>query len=322
MNSRSAGEALFDLASLTKPLVTAPLALAFLDLDADRRWQLGFHDRAEPLTVRQLLSHSAGLPPWRPFTGEGLAEQLRRPVPHAPLLRTATVGESTYSDLGYRLLAELLERELNLPWLKLGLASGLSPWPWALAPTPLPDGRDREAWVLATDLPFPEQASGLPHDANARAGMIGHAGFGATAPQLEAALRAWVGAGWPRRMAVETSIGDGTRWGLGLIRAQRGSGRFAEQLLRVPEGAGVHVLADATNAAPMDAPPLGPPGEPTDWWYHTGYTGVLLCARPKDGTALALLCHRRGPDGALLDDEALRARRWSALDRLVATLGG
>lgn len=88
----------YDLASLAKPLVTAPLALAFLDLDADRRWTLGFHDRETPLTVRQLLSHTSGLPPWRPFTGEALAIQLRRAVVGHPLLRPATLGLATYSD--------------------------------------------------------------------------------------------------------------------------------------------------------------------------------------------------------------------------------
>ena len=89
----------YDLASLAKPLVTAPLALAFLDLDADRRWSLGFHDRTEPLTVRQLLSHSSGLPPWRPYTGEAVAQQLRRPVPEHPLLRAGTPGPVSYTHL-------------------------------------------------------------------------------------------------------------------------------------------------------------------------------------------------------------------------------
>jgi CubicO group peptidase (beta-lactamase class C family) len=81
---------LFDLASLTKPLVTAPLALAYLNLNVDRRWQLGFHDREGPLTVRQLLSHSAGLPPWRPFTGERVADQVQRAVEES--LRTIQAG--------------------------------------------------------------------------------------------------------------------------------------------------------------------------------------------------------------------------------------
>ena len=124
----------YDLASLAKPLVTAPLALAFLDLDADRRWSLGFPDRPEPLTVRQLLSHSSGLPPWRPYTGEALAPQLRRPVPEHPLLRAATPGLASYSDLNYRLLSELLEAETGVPFLRLGAASGLSPAPWTETP--------------------------------------------------------------------------------------------------------------------------------------------------------------------------------------------
>ena len=86
----------FDLASLAKPLVTAPLALEGLDLDRDRRAQLGFQGRAEPLTVRQLLSHSAGLPPWLPYTGEPLAGQLARDFPAGahPRLVRASVGSS------------------------------------------------------------------------------------------------------------------------------------------------------------------------------------------------------------------------------------
>jgi CubicO group peptidase (beta-lactamase class C family) len=317
---------LFDLASLAKPLVTAPLALAYLDLDADRRWQLGFPDRAQLLTVRQLLSHSAGLSPWRPYTGEGVATQLRGAASGDPLFRAAEVGESTYSDLGYRLLAELLEAELGCDWRELGAAtSGLSPWPWHPAPVAMPAGRDREAWGLATDQPFPEARAGEPHDANARAGMRGHAGFAATLPQFEGALRTWVGAGWPARMAVPTATtAEGQLWGLGLLNAQRGPGRFAEGLLRIPQGlGGVHVVADQTADIPASAPSLqGPPGERTEWWFHTGYTGPLLCVRPSDGCVVALLIHRLGPAGALLTEEALRGRRWGLLAQLADTLQG
>ncbi len=317
---------MYDLASLTKPLVTAPLALAYLDLDSDRRWQLGFHDRAEPLTVRQLLSHSAGLSPWRPYTGEPVAVQLRRPVGADPLLRAATVGESSYSDLGYRLLAELLEAELGLGWRHLGAAtSGLMPWPWQPAPVDLPPGRDREAWAAATEIRFPEARPGEPHDANARAGMPGHAGFAASRAQFEASVRIWVGAGWPRRMAEPTAkTAEGQVWGLGLLNAQRGPGRFAEALLRIPEGlGGVHVVAEGGVDAPTPAPTLqGPPGERTGWWYHTGYTGPLVCVRPSDGCVVALLIHRLGPSGALLSEDELRGRRWGLLTRLADTLQG
>lgn len=321
----------FDLASLAKPLVTGTLAHAFLDLDADRRWVLGFHDRQEPLTARMLLCHASGLPAWRPFTGEPLAAQLRRPVDEGahPLLARHPVGEARagrahYSDLNYRLLGELLEQDLGFPWRHLGAAMGLTPAPWREHPVELPPGPDREAWALSTDAPFPEPDPAQPHDANARAGMIGHAGFGATAAQLEAFLSRWVAAGWPVRMAVEAAhAADGTIWGLGLQRVMTGPGRFSALLDALPSGVGIHVAEDTTDAAPPPGPKLeGPPGRPSAWWMHTGFTGPALFVRPADGACLALLCHRRGPDGSLLDLEAMRARRWAVLEGLRARLGG
>ena len=314
----------YDLASLTKPLVTAPLALAFLDLEADRRWALGFHDRKSPLTVRRLLSHSSGLPPWRPFTGEPVAAQLRREVPDHPLLRSATPGPVTYSDLNYRLLAELLEMETGVPFPKLGSASGLSPAPWAVPPVVIPDAADAEAWRLATDRPLPERDLRLPHDANARAGMPGHAGFGTTAPQLQAALARWVAAGWPGRMAVDAAVdGPRTHWGLGLQVLFSGGGWFGQLLSNLPQGFGLRVLEDSTEALPPAAPLQDPdPGPPSGWWFHLGYTGPALFYRPSDQSCLALLVHRRGPAGGLLEVEALRARRWAALARFVGQCEG
>jgi len=313
---------LYDLASLAKPLVTAPLALAFLDLDADRRWTLGFHDRETPLTVRQLLSHSSGLPPWRPFTREPIAAQLRRPVSGHPLLRPATPGLATYSDLNYRLLGELLVAETGVPFARLGAASGLSPAPWTDLPVEVPDGPDAAAWVLATDHPFPPRQPGLPHDANARAGMAGHAGFGAAAPQLRAALDRWVAAGWPDRMAVETAEGeDGAHWGLGLQVAFTGSGRFGQLLLRLPMDLGIHVVEGSSAGLPPPPPGLAPdPGPPSGWWFHLGYTGPALFFRPADGACVALLIHRRDPGGELLDAATLQARRWQVLQAWIRSV--
>ena len=319
----SATSSFYDLASLAKPLVTAPLAHAFLDLDADRRFALGFHDRADPLTARQLLCHVGGLPPWRPFTGEAVAAQLRRPTLGHALLRDAKAGEATYSDLGYRLLAELVEAETRVPTLRLGAAlSGLAPAPWREAPEPMPDGPDAEAWRAAEPtLALPRPEAHLPHDLNARAGMAGHAGFGATAAQLRAWLKIW-SAQWAPRMCVEASReADGSLWGLGLRAAHLGSGRFAELLAGVPIGAGVRVIEDGTRERSASAPHLETePGPPSAWWCHFGFTGPALFFRPEDGACLALLLHRLGPDGALLDAEDLRARRWELLSRFTDTL--
>ena len=313
----------FDLASLAKPLVAAPLAHAFLELDADRRYTLGFHDRDTPLTVRQLLSHSAGLPPWRPFTGERLAVQLRRPVAGHLLLGEAERGGATYSDLGYRVLAELVEAETRVPFVHLGAAmSGLSPAPWREVPVPVPDGPDAEAWRAADpELALPQPDARLPHDLNARSGMVGHAGFGATAAQLRNWLRIW-STQWAPRMCLETSKeSDGSVWGLGLRAAHLGPGRFAELLTRVPMGVGLQVLEDATTRHAESPPPLGSVlGAASGWWCHFGFTGPALFFRPADGACLALLMHRRGPEGHLLDAEALRARRWKLLSAITARL--
>jgi CubicO group peptidase (beta-lactamase class C family) len=320
----TAARAFFDLASLAKPLVTAPLALSRLDLDQDRREQLGFLARPEPLTVRQLLSHSAGLPPWLPFTGESLARQLDQgfPVGAHILLREARAGISTYSDLGYRLLGELLEQETGRPFSALGAeASGLSPAPWADAPVEIPDGPDAAAWPLAAPrTPFPSRSSHLPHDANARAGMHGHAGFGATPQQLESVLERWIQSGAPSRMAVETaSAEDGTPWGMGLQRSLAGPGRFGELLMRIPgDRLGIHVIdSEAGHLAPSVPEVSTVPGEPTAWWMHFGFTGPALFVRPTDGACVCLLIHRRGPAGELLNLSQLQARRWELLSRFV-----
>lgn len=315
----------FDLASLTKPLVTAPLALQRLDLDLDRREQLGFQDRESPLTVRHLLSHSAGLPAWLPFTGEPLAVQLQRGIPEGrhPLFRWGSQGLAVYSDLSYRLLADLLEAELGRPFQELGAeATGFSPSPWPESAEAVPDGPDAEAWAIAEpNLPLPPRAGRLPHDANARAGMQGHAGFGCTPAQMKTWLQRWAGSRTPARMAVETArAADGTVWGLGLQRVFDGAWHFGQLLSRIPLGLhGTHVMA-TTSAELADPLPVPKPGagKPTAFWMHFGFTGPALFIRPEDGLCIGLLLHRRGPEGELLSLDALRARRWRMLEAFLA----
>jgi len=313
----------FDLASLAKPLVTAPLALDKLDLDMDRRQQLGFGARTEPLTVQQLLSHSSGLPPWLPYTGEALARQLERGFPAGahPLLRSAMVGQSTYSDLNFRLLGELLEQETGRTFADLGReTSGLSPAPWGEAPIWIPDGPDAEAWPLAApSVMLPLRSPHLPHDANARAGMRGHAGFGGTPEQVKACLERWIAGGYARRMAVDTARAqDGTRWGLSLQRSLSGRSRFGQLLAQIPASlTGIHVRVSTETAFAPPLPAEEAAGEPTAWWMHFGFTGPALFVRPEDGTCLCLLTHRRGPEGELLDAWRLQERRWAMLEGIV-----
>ncbi len=105
-------DTLFDLASLTKPLVTAFLAAYFLErgqwrLEDDARRFLP-ELRPLPVTLGQLLTHSAGLRPWHPFYLYRPQDDLDQA---ASLCDAAAPGACVvYSDVGYILLKHLLEK--------------------------------------------------------------------------------------------------------------------------------------------------------------------------------------------------------------------
>jgi len=108
------GDTLFDLASLTKPLVTAPAILLLvhdgaLQLDEPVKTVLPEFER-EDVTVRHLLTHTSGLPAWRPLFREltsprEVVRYLGAIPPEHP------VGTRiVYSCLGYIVLGVLIER--------------------------------------------------------------------------------------------------------------------------------------------------------------------------------------------------------------------
>lgn len=201
---------LFDLASLTKPLFTAREVLravedGLLDLDDP----LGAHlpDLAwmqdTPLkerTLRQLMTHTAGLPAWAPLYSWGDAATIR-----ARLLQEAwPLGENTYSDLGYMLLGVVLERVRGRPLREFELDPGFtfSPDPEQTVAT------ERCAWrgrVLR----------GETHDENAFAlgGVTGHAGLFGTLEAVLNAAQAILNGSWlsPAALAEYLRPHDGNR---------------------------------------------------------------------------------------------------------------
>ncbi len=112
-------DTIYDLASLTKPLVTALLIVRFserglLDLNAPvARYLDEFEDAGKrEITLLELLTHTSGLPNWRPLY---LEAQTREDVP-AAIARvlieedTQSSQDAIYSDLNYVLLGFVLER--------------------------------------------------------------------------------------------------------------------------------------------------------------------------------------------------------------------
>ena len=111
-------DTIYDLASLTKPLVTALLCarrieLGELTLDSSVSHYLGEFDRTDKqtITIRELLTHTSGLPAWRPLYLLAEDEPERAAGAIANLDLEYKPGTRViYSDMGYIALGILLER--------------------------------------------------------------------------------------------------------------------------------------------------------------------------------------------------------------------
>jgi len=128
-------ETIYDLASLTKPLVTGLLCarrieLGELTLDSSVSHYLPEFDRTDKhmITVRQLLTHTSGLPAWRPLYV--LAEGRRDATIAAIANEKLAYGPGTrvlYSDLGFITLGILLERMTRTNFVELASKEIIGP---------------------------------------------------------------------------------------------------------------------------------------------------------------------------------------------------
>ena len=221
-------ETIFDLASLTKPIVTTTAVMQLvaegaLDLDAPVAKVLPvFAERdKEAVTIRHLLTHSSGLKPWRAFhelllererkTGEQLlATPAARELILERVLRSGLVhapGEAAvYGDLDFIALGAVVEavshqsldvyaREKIFEPLSMRDSFFLPTGPGADVPAPL-----RRRIAATENCPWRERIVwGEVHDPNAWAmgGVAGHAGLFATAGDVmrfaRAVLDVWHG---------------------------------------------------------------------------------------------------------------------------------
>lgn len=194
-------ETVWDLASLTKVIGTTSAMLQLvasgrvaLDTPVVRylpEWQA---PGSRQITVRQLLSHSAGLPAWRALYKEAMdADEARRQV-FATGPDTVPGRRFVYSDLGFILLGLLVERVTGDPldrytrthvFEPLGMTTTrfLPPEAWRprIAPT------ERDPWRQ-------RHLRGEVHDENASrlGGVSGHAGLFSTARDLTRLARAYL----------------------------------------------------------------------------------------------------------------------------------
>lgn len=199
---------LFDLASLTKPLATSMAIMTLVansELEIDQKiggiLGLGQDNPKAGITLRQLLSHSSGMPAYQPYF-----ERLRvyPPGERKKILRgwlldeplAAVPGEAVlYSDLGFMLLEWIIEKTSGQGLDEFVLANIYRPL--GLVCTgfrPLNSCSLPEPGVIAATEECPWRKKvlcGEVHDDNAYVvgGVCSHAGLFGTANELYVLLK-------------------------------------------------------------------------------------------------------------------------------------
>jgi CubicO group peptidase (beta-lactamase class C family) len=272
---------LWDLASLTKVI---GMTSAVARLVAERGIELGapvqryLPEFAGPgkelVTVRHLLTHSSGLPAWRPLYKEGTDRAHRLAIVLQTPLDTVPGARMVYSDLGAILLGLIVERVTGEP-LDRYLASRVFA-PLGMTDTGyLPDSSllDR---IAPTEVdPWRQRhVHGEVHDENAYSlgGISAHAGLFGSARDLarfaQAMLRAWRGDSTILSTAVVREF----------TRAQDASLSHRALGWETPNG---------SNSAGHLLTPQA--------FGHTGFTGTSIWMDPGRDLFIVLLSNRVNP---------------------------
>ena len=295
-----ASETRFDLASLSKVVGTLPAVLALvhagevaLDDPVKRFFSNAGWFQTPSLgdaTVRQLLTHTSGLPAWRPLYAESstrlsaLGNLLQSSLAHSA--NGVPAGEVVYSDLGFMLLGVIIERASKLRLDAFTEAHVFRP----LELNTLGYGVQPGASVAATeDCGWRGRLlQGEVHDENAFAfdGVAGHAGLFGTAFDLARYAQAWLRLSTP--FASPELLREATREHA-LDTNNTASGR---------RGWGWQLVGEGSSAGHYASPSA---------YGHTGFTGTSLWLDPVKNRFAVLLTNRVHPSRT--DGQSIHALR-------------
>lgn len=303
-------DTVFDLASLTKPLITTPLVLMLVE-----RGLLGLDDsigrylaelagaKWASLTIRRLLTHSSGLPAWSPTYAAGRGHRaVLQAIADLPL-GCPPDTHVEYSCLGFILLGLAIERIT-------GQALNVVARDWLFEPLNLrnvgflprfPDDRyaltehgnahERES-VLAAGLLFDNWREdfhpGSVHDGNAfygLGGVAGNAGLFGTAEDVAALGEMWLRGG-----------------------ELKGIRLLSKSMVRLATSDQTPTLNDARGLGWLINRPL-PAGERSEVrscgalfsrrsFGHSGFTGTSIWIDPENDVVAVLLTNRVHPNAS------------------------
>ncbi len=315
---------IYDLASLTKPLATVT-ALALLVQEGRCR----LHDRVDQAlpelqqapvgsaTLRDLLTHSSGLPGWRGFyerlspnaASLPSSPQARRDVGHRLLNLIAHESRlyepgtrSLYSDLGFMVLGAIVERVSGMTLDRflddrITKPVGADPLCFLAANEPFRCRHGNVGKIAPTeyDLWRGRLLRGEVHDENAAAlgGVAGHAGVFATAPAVLAVTGAWLQACCGRPSLLDPDVAQ----------------EFCRRQMHVAGSS--WALGWDTPSAPSSAGRYLDPRS----FGHLGYTGTSIWVDPVRELEVVVLSNRVHPTRT---NESIRGFR-PAIHELIYT---
>jgi CubicO group peptidase (beta-lactamase class C family) len=282
-------ETIYDLASLTKVigLTTAAMLLVDsgkLDLDAPvQRYVPAFQGaNKERVLIRHLLTHSSGMPAWRPLYAEAKTRDEALALVDTTALLRQPGDTFVYSDLGAMVLTQAVEaitgQRLN-EFLdaeifgRLGMTSTrfLPPGSWRSRIAPTENDtvfRHRALW-------------GEVHDENAGrlGGVSGHAGLFSSAPDL-ARFAAWL----LDLRAARTPPSAAPR------RPSPPIVQEFTQRQNIPPGSSRALGWDTPSDNSSAGTKMGP-----NAFGHTGFTGTSIWFDPDRDLFIILLTNRVNP---------------------------
>lgn len=277
-------DTIFDVASLTKTMVTAMSLMRLVELgqvrlnDPVARYIPEFaHNGKEDITIRQLATHFSGLredlerkQPWPVNNGAGKQEAYRRAHDETPIAPPGAVFR--YSDINFIVLGEVIERVSGMPLEKyaqshifapLGLAHTQFLPPASWLPLIAPTEYDERNQMLR----------GVVHDPTARlmGGVAGHAGLFSTADDMAVFAQALLDGKGP----------------LSSITIQKMTTPQQPPTATVLRGIGWDI----------DSPFSSNRGEllPVGSFGHTGFTGTSLWIDPATKTYIIILSNSVHP---------------------------
>ena len=271
-------ETIFDLASVTKVVATTSMAMLLyqrelLDLDAPAISVLP--EFAQPaITIRMLLAHSSGLPAYvKLFETTRNRDELFRAACNTPLAHLPGT-HAEYSDIGFILLGEILERVAKEPidrFVRREVLAPLGMEQTQFNPTPslkdaIPPTEDDRTFRHCI-------IQGEVNDENTfvMGGVAGHAGLFAPAPDIARFAECVLHGGAPifRPVTVELF----TRRERSPIGTSRALGWDTPSQ---PSSSGLHFSPRSFG--------------------HLGYTGTSLWIDPDRQLSVTLLTNRTWPD--------------------------